>query len=188
MGRYRPTGCRRLRAGFTLVEALVALTIAGIAASALLLGVTSALHTTDETLQQTIAQGLAQQLMDEVVGACYADRQPSSSRALCDSIDDFNGLRAQPPTDAWGVALGTEDQEGTQRDPQFRIPSGYLNRWRQEVDVYYVSPTDLTTRISSTKVEDYLAVEVRIVYVDPERGDRVLSKLRRVVAYVKPIP
>jgi hypothetical protein len=164
-----------------------------------LLGVTSSLRTTTDCLEQTIAAGMAQQLLDEVVGARYMElglREPNEhlepdgteaatgTRELFDDIDDYNGVRQQPPTDRWGIALGQDDGEGGGRHPNFRIPSGYLDRWRQEVDVYYVDPADLSMRLTGSQVSDYRAVEVRIVYVDPDRGDRVLSTLRRVVAYV----
>lgn len=142
----------RLR-GFTLIEATVALTITAVAASALLLGVTSSLHTTSDCLEQTIAAGMAQQVLDEVVGA--------------NRIEDYNALRRQPSV-----------------DPNFPVTSEYFDLWQQEVEVYEVDPADLTTRLAGS---DYRAVEVRIVYVDPERGRRVLFTLRQVVPTVPAI-
>ena len=149
--RKRPTSC--FPVGFTLVEATVALAITAVAASALLLGVTSSLHTTDDCLQQTIAAGLAQQLLDEVLGA--------------NCIEDYDGTRRQPSVDA-----------------NFPITAGYFDRWRQEVDVYGVNPADLTSRLTGS---DYRAVEVRIIYQDPQRGPRVLFTLRQVVPKVAAI-
>lgn len=189
--------------GFTLVEALVALTIAGVAGSALLLGVTASMHTTGETLHQLQAQGLAQQMLDEVIGARYmeyggsaydttlcpgADETAYGTREIYDDIDDFNGVRQQPPSDRWGVAVGREDASAALRDPSFRIPDHYLDPWRQEVDVYYVDPANPSVRLASGQVSDCRAVEVRIVQVDPQRGTRVLATQRRVVAYVPPVP
>ncbi len=201
---YRRERRQSAPAAFTLVEALIALLIASVAGSALLFSTTSALQTTDETLQRAVADGLAQQLMDEVVGARYAeysvppqayqttlgpgsDERSVGTRELYDDIDDYNGLRQQPPTDRWGVALGTESADSLQRDPNFRIPAHYLDNWRQEVDVYYVDPADPSAAVSTGQPTDCRAVEVRIVHVDPDRGPRVLTKLRRVVAYVPPV-
>ncbi len=165
----------RVAAAFTLVEALLAISVAALAGSVLLLGITSSLQTTNEALQQTIANGMAQQLMDEVVGGRYHD------------VDDYDGVRRQPPTDPWGIELGKDDGEGGQRHPDFQAPAGFFDNWRQEIDVYYVGESDLTTALPAGQIRDYRAVVVRIVYVDPERGERVLAELRRVVAYVPPI-
>lgn len=187
---------------FTLVEALVATAITAIAASALLLGVTSSLQTTSEAQEQAIASGMAQQLLDEVLGARYMeyglsayqlDLQPngaelaSGTRELYDDVDDYNGVQTQPPVDSWGVSLGTDDGEGGQRHPHFQSPPGFFDHWRAEIDVYYVNPPDLATRLPSGQVSDYRAVEVRVYYVDPDRGSRQLTKLRRMVAYVPPL-
>jgi len=199
-----PAGRRtRVRAAFTLVEAMVSITLTGIAASVLLLGIHSSLQTTDEAQEQTIAAGMAQQLLDEIVGARYhalttdgyqISFSPSwyekqgSGRERYDDIDDYDGLRIQSPDDLWGIALGSDDGEGGTRHPNFASPAGFFDDWRQEVDVYYVDESDLTTPLAYGLVSDYRAVEVRIVRVDPETGPRELANLRRVVAYVPPVP
>ena len=166
----------RLPAAFTLVEALVSISITAIAASVLLLGIQSSLRTTDEALEQTIATGMAQQLLDELAGA-----------RDCDQIDERDGERNQPPVDRWDVELGKDDGEGAERHPLFWAPEGFFDRWRQEIDVHYVSESDLTTPLADGVTSDYRLVEVRITHDDPERGRRELAKLRRIVAYVQPL-
>ena len=193
--------------GFSLVEALVALTITTVAGSALLLGIDSSLQTTNEALEQTIAIGMAQQLINEVLGARYtedmvgtpldaydpdpydpATTPPSTqTRELFEDIDDYNKYTNQPPQDRYGVELGTDDGEGNQRHPNFWAPTGLFSRWRRQIQVYYVSETDLTTPLPSGQTSDYRAVEVRILYEDPERGWRELARLQQVVAHVPPI-
>lgn len=178
------------------------MTIMAVAGSALLLGIASSLQTTNDALEQEIALGMAQQLMDEVLGARYSAvgvdgyqtslgpssyESQGSGRERFDDIDDYDRLRIQPPEDMWGVALGCDDGEGGQRHPAFRATSGFFDHWRQEVDVYYVSATDPAVRLPQGQVSDYRAVEVRIYYVDPERGSRELVRLKRVVAYVPPL-
>ncbi len=185
--------------GFTLVEALVAITITAIASSVLLLGFTSAVQTTHEAMQQTIAQGIADQLADEVVGCRYmaigttpyqitlgpsATERAAGTRELYNDIDDFDGFVAQPPADPWGVELGTDDQSGDERHPAFHLDDGYLDDWREEISVYYVDPTDLTTPLPHGQVSDYRAVEVAVLCDRPEGGTRELARVRRVVAYV----
>jgi type II secretory pathway pseudopilin PulG len=168
---------RRQRGAFTLIEALVAISFAALAGSALILGTTASVQSTQDCQEQTIALAMAQQLMDEVMGAGYvsdsgdpyAALQPDGhersglSRHLFDDIGDFNGYRSQPPTDAWGIPLGTENGQGGLRNSNFQVPPGLFDNWRQEV-------------------------EVRIVAIDPTGKTRELAKLRRIVAYVPPLP
>jgi hypothetical protein len=106
---------------------------------------------------------------------------------LFDDIDDYNGWESAPPEDCWGIALGTDDGEGGQRHPGFQAPAGLLDDWSQQIEVYYVDESDLTSRLPAGQVSDYRVVEVRIVDEDPNRGRRELVKLRRVVPYVPPL-
>lgn len=196
-GRYGPTP-----AAFTLIEAVAALALTVIAGAALLLGVGSSLQTTNDTLKRAIADGMAEQLLDEVAGARYMEYgcnpydaylQPggaeaeTGTRERFDDIDDYNGFRSQPPVDSWGVPLGEDDGEGAQRHPGFRAPEGFFDRWQEEIDVFYVSESDLTTRLPPGQVSDYRAIRVRVFYVHPDGGSRPLAELRRVVAYVPPL-
>lgn len=192
------------RRGFTLVEALVATTITAIAGTALLSGVYSSIGTTKMALEQTIAAGLAQQMMDEIAGKMYcavrnqpydsplgpsATEQAGVGRSLYNDIDDYNGIRAEPPLDPWNIALGNDDGRGTNggsnglRHPNLRI-SSYLTNWRREVDVYYVSATDLQTKLTGTQTSDFRIVEVRIYVDDPNGARRNLVTLKRVFNYV----
>ncbi len=191
------------RDGFTLVEALVAIAIAALAGSAMLLGTSSSLQTTDEALKRTIASGMAQQLMDEVVGqrycavgldgrqwplGCNSWEAQGACRERYDDIDDYSGVRYAPPKDPWGVGLGKDDGAGGTRPAAFQAPKGFIDDWQQEIDVFYVNENDLSTRLPSGQVSDYRVVEVRIVENDAKRGRRELIKLRRVVAYVPLLP
>lgn len=191
------------RNAFTLVEALVAITIAAMAASVLLMGTTTSLQSTHEAEDQTMAQGMAQQLMDEIMGCRYlpdggsayanpiqpdASEKSGTSRQQFDDIGDFNGYRCQPPCDAWGKPLGTEDGAGGLRQENFRASVGTFSTWRQEVDVYYVGASDPATRTTGSQTSDYRAVEVRIMALDSDGQARELAKLRRVVVYVPPLP
>jgi len=194
--------CSPSPGGFTLVEALVAISLTAIAASVLLVGVTTSLQTTHEAMERTIADGIARGLIDEIVGGRYAAvgaggyqvnfgpsawEQAGSGRERYDDIDDYHGLRIQPPQDFCGIELGTDDGEGGQRHPGFQSPEGFLDDWTQEVDVSYVDESDLTTPLPHGSTSDYRAVEVRIYKDQPEGGRRELAKLRRVVEYVPPM-
>ena len=198
-------GCgqeRRRAGGFTLIEAMAAIVLTTIAGSALLLGTSASIQNTNDAMRRTIAYGMAQQLMDEVVGCRYmelggsaydtvlkpsATEAATGTRAQFDDIDDFNGYRCQPPKDYFGVALGADNGQGGQRNPNFQSSSGFLQNWRQEVDVYYVSDTNLNDRLPAGQTSDYRAVEVRILYNDPATGSMPLAKIRRIVTYVAPL-
>jgi len=201
MNRSSTSTAEHCRAAFTLIEALVAVSITAIAGTVLLLGTTSSLQATDDSLRRTIALGLAEQLLDEVLGARYmeygvspydtslvpgSDEAATGTRELFDDVDDYNGVLAQPPEDPWGVPLGTEGTAGAQRHPNFQLPPEFFDRWRQEVSVYYVSESDLATPLAVGQTSDYRAVDVRIVRDDPQRGVQELARLRRVVSYVPP--
>jgi type II secretory pathway pseudopilin PulG len=188
--------------GFTLLEALVAIALVAMCGAAVLWGLQSGVQNAQAALEQTIALGLAQQLMDEILGAKYcADlNNPYETRLGCSSweaggqgreryndIDDYNGFVRTPPVDAWGIVLGEDNGDGTSRHPAFRIPPALLQGWQQEVEVYYVSPSDLRTRLPAGQISDYRAVEVRIVEQRAGGGRRELAKLREIVAYVPPV-
>lgn len=191
-------GRARRRRGFTLVEALVAVSIAVIAASALSLGITSSLQNVDASLEQAVAQGIAQQLMDEILGAKYAepantyaaDLGPSAydlagrGRERFTESGDFNGFVTDPPQSPLGVALGSDDGAGTKRHPAFCAPADSLSGWRQQVEVYYVSNTDQSQRLSPGVTSNYRAVEVSVLKNDGERGWREIILLRRVLSNV----
>ncbi len=191
------------RHGFSLMEALVAITIMAIAGSALLWGVAGAMQTTDDSLQQALAVGMAQQLMDEIIGNRYHDERTSDGyqypmaaswdenqgqgRERYNDIDDYNGLRFSPPVEVYGTEIGMGDGSGDLRHPNFRVAQDYFLNWRQEIDVSYVRPDDFTQAMPSGSRSDYRAVEVRIVRDDPDSDPRVLAELRQVVSYVRPL-
>lgn len=192
----------RARRGFTLVEASVSLGLVAVAGAALLLSVANSTDETDEALKTTIAQGMAQQLLDEIAGMRYmeaganpydtylgpgAPETAAAARSLYDDIDDYNGVSARPPVDRWGVALGSDNGNGTARHPAFQLAAGYFGRWRQKVDVYYVRDTNLAAPLTGGATTDYRAARVRILFDDPVRGERELANVTRVFSYV-PMP
>jgi type II secretory pathway pseudopilin PulG len=197
---YRFNSKRRRRcAAFTMVEALLAITIMAMAGSILLLGTSASLEMTKNGMYGAIARGMAQQLMDEIVGSRYCELgtdgyqyplgpgSDETSRAMYDDSDDYNGLRTKPPKDFYGIALGKDDGLGGQRNSLFQIPAGLIDNWQQEVDVYYVSETNLSTKLAAGQTSDYRVVEVRITANNPGQGTQVLATLKRVLSYVPPM-
>ncbi len=194
-----PTGAPRKirRVGFTLVESLLAVTLASIAGSALLLGVSSALQATQLSVEETVGLQLGQQLMDEIAGQRYSAvgaspyvypivRNASGSgviRTNFTCLADYNGYRAQPPVDLYGVQIGRGDGNGSSRIAALQLPD-YFNSWRTEVDVYYVSATDFVSPLAAGQTSDFRAVDVRVYLVDPLHGPRFTASLHRIFSNV----
>lgn len=192
--RLKPSDSRRHHGrAFTLVEATVAMAILAMAGAAVLLGIDTSLQTTNDCLERTIAAGIARQLLDEVLGAGYGkgvsgNAPATGARHSFTTMADYNGYRAQPPVDPWGVALGQDGGGPRTRHANFCAPASMMREWRQEIDVYDVSEADFSRSQPLSPGSDYRAIEVRIVRIDSSRGNRVLASLRQVVAYVPPLP
>jgi type II secretory pathway pseudopilin PulG len=191
---HRSQTPRRPRRGYTLVEAMVALSLTAMAGAVVLLTVETSLDAADQALEQTIAAGMAEQLLDEVLGAAYGDPGETAlapdlgetlggGRQQFDEIGDYNGYSAQPPVDRWGRPLGLGDDADESRLASFRAPAGAFDSWRQEVKVYYVDEGNLSKDLTVGQTSDFRAVEVII-----SRQNVELARLRRVVAYVPPFP
>jgi len=176
---------------------MAALTIISVAASALLLGISSTLESTTSALEQATAHGMALQLLDEIAAAQYAEpgsgpygslgpgasERRGADRTAFDDIDDYHGLRTQPPTDRFGIPLGEDNGVGSRRAARQRVAGSLFSRWRQEVDVYYVRESNLSQRVSAG-ASDYKAVHVRIIREDPVRGRQELVHLTRIFSHV----
>lgn len=186
------------RAGFTLVEAVVSTAIVTMAGSALLLGIASAIDATDLVLEQAQAEGMAQQLMDEIAGRRYAEPGaggfqttlgPESGetsgvgRTAFDDLDDYHGLNASPPCDQWGMPLAEDDGAGSRRPAKLR-QANVFRGWRQHVEVFYASPTDFTKPLAAGQTSNYRVARVSIYRDEAGKAGRLLTQLSRVFCYV----
>jgi type II secretory pathway pseudopilin PulG len=197
--RCPPSRRRQSRGGFTLVEAMVSITVLALAGSVLLLAVDTSLQTTTEAVDRSIADGLAQQLLDEITichfmqpgTSCAGPLGPSgwesggSGRERFNDTDDFHGFLAQPVEGVWGEPLGTGNDDGGTRHSAFQPPAGFFANWRQRVEVYFVDPADPSVRLSSGTSE-YRAVEVHIEQLNDDGGVRSLATRKKVIAYIPP--
>jgi prepilin-type N-terminal cleavage/methylation domain-containing protein len=203
-------GCSARR-GFSLIEALIALSITSLAGAVLLLSVESSLQTTSDAVERTIADGVAQRLLDEILTRRFVDREetsgsggssllglealkellgPTTSESLgdgfelFDDVDDFAGHSAKPLKGSDGEVLGTGDDNGNQRLENFRLRTSFFNNWRQRVDVYYVTADDHTVR--SGTVTPYRAIEVFVERVEADGTAFPLAHRKRIVSYIRP--
>lgn len=199
-GQQSAAGWRR--SGFTLVEAVVALSIMALAGSVLLLAAQSSLRTTDESLRRTIAEGLADQLLDEIVTRRYMEvgelptdttlgteaGETTAGRSQFDDTDDYHLLATIPAQGMYGEELGTGDDAGGPRHPDFRIRSDFFDGYRQRARLYYVDPSAPAVPLGSGQTSDYRAVEVAIDFVAADGSEQELAVRRRVYAYIPPPP
>ena len=190
-----PATIARQRAGITLIETLLAATLAALASAALLVAVESTLSTATDSTDRTIADGLAQQLLDEILQQRYVEPGASatsslgadsgeSSRSSYDDCDDYNSYSTTPLQGIYGETLGTGDDAGSLRAENFRLPTTYFARWRRKVSVYYVDPTTLQKLSSGTSY--YRCVEVVVEQQDSSGSFVPLATKKRVIAYVPP--
>jgi len=195
----RPSrGCRRR--GFSLVEALVALTIMTMAGSVMLLAIESCLSTTTEAVDRLIADGMANQLLDEIslkrfmtagdtplsISGPSAFETSGSGRERFNDLDDYKNFSVKPAEGIWGERLGSGNDSGGTRNANFCIPSSQFTNWRQRVDIYFVSPTNHSQKLTGSSTSYYRAVEVIIEYVEADGSVIPLARRRRVYAYQPP--
>ncbi len=193
---------RRRRPGYTLVEAMVALSLTAMAGAVVLLTVETSLDAANQSLEKTVAAGLAEQLIDEAAGAMYCEpggdvyqsplgptswESQGTRRHRFNEMGDFHGFDAQPPVDFWGNVMGQGEDGVGQRHPNFRAPGGRMDAWRQAVEVYYVDDEDPSRRLTSG-VSDYRAVEVVISRDLPNGRSLELIRARRVFTHLPTLP
>ncbi len=190
---------RPRRSGFTLVEAMVSISVLALAGSVLLLAVDSSLQTTTQAVDRSIADGLAQQLLDEITVQRFKEPGTSSTGALGPSgveaagngrerfndTDDYHGFQAQPAEGLWGEALGTGDDFGGPRPAAFQVPEDFFANWRQRIEVYFVDPNDPSVRLASGTSE-YRGIEVHIEQIGDDGSVLPLAVRKKVIAYIPP--
>ena len=190
---------RYQRRGFSLVEALVALTIMTMAGSVMLLAIESCLTTTSDAVDTLIADGMASQLLDEIsvrrfmapgdtplsISGPNATESAGSGRERFNDLDDYRNVSSLPAKGMWGETLGTGNDSGSTRNANFCIPSTQFTNWRQRVDIYFVNATNHSQKLTSG-TSYYRAVEVNIERVNADGSVIPLAKRRRVYAYLPP--
>jgi hypothetical protein len=138
----------RQRAGFSLIEALISVTLTTMACAALVNVVHAVCQTSSIAIHSTVAAGLARQLMDEISLARFprtTDTRPGPvmiravpGRAEFNDLDDYTDYVQSPPADREGwllgsLALGQLSSGSGEASPMARVAP--LDRFVQEVVV-----------------------------------------------------
>ncbi len=193
VGRWKP-------AGFSLVEALVALTLLAVAGAVMLQATDATVATVDYQYETVVAQGLARQLMEEICSRRFHElgtdpysvapgpsnwESEGEGRSRFDDVDDYANYKTRPVLDLWGQPLGSEDGQGGLRAAAYRAPRTYLDRWRVRVRIGYTDALGKTPDWSGSQQGPYRVIRITIHRVE-EDGRRIrLARLERVVAYTE---
>jgi type II secretory pathway pseudopilin PulG len=153
---------RCAQSGLTLVEVVASTMIVGLMAVAALNSLGAATRSSEWIGNRAVAQGLADELLAEILQTAYAD--PSGSlafgpdgtesagpRAAFDDVDDYDEWNASPPQYRDGAAMPDRAN------------------WRQRVHVNRVDPSD-PIQIS---VSDQGAKRIRVLI---EYRDQILAE------------
>ncbi len=193
---------RHARRAFSMVEALIAVTITAIAGGALLTSIGSAVQTSSESTHTLVAQGLAEQLMDEIAATRFPEDVPVTTKtgitesALTrdefENIDEYSGWKQSPPTARDGSIVGTEGfQLWNQQIPRLtmmRLNPKYINPFSRLVDVERVEPDSGSGWTVVTRHTNHRRVTVRVNYLSPNGTSATLSKVTRIFSYVPAAP
>ena len=187
----RSTG--RPRAAFSLVEAMIAISMLALVGSVLLSASQATLSATGQSTEQTIAYGIARQFLDEAVGLPFVSHSfngpgndPNTGvfsatlggangtgvRTGWDDCDDADGAgsgySSHPVQDRWGQEFGQGNgTANTARQANFRVRDDFFDSWRVETEVYNVDPNNFSSRTSTTNSTYYRAIEVRVYRQQP---------------------
>lgn len=168
--RYRHND-RPRAAGFSLAEALIAISIVGLASASLLMSTQVAFDSTTATEDKLIADGLMAFLSSEISGQPYHDKAETAfdpnlgpetgetTRADFDDIDDFNGFTMFPITDEWNIQIGTDDGSGSQRLSQLNAD---LSAWRATFAVTYADYANPANDLAPGNTSGMRAVTIAI--------------------------
>jgi hypothetical protein len=193
------TDCRR---GITLIETLIAVSLTTLAGSALLTSIASTVQISTDSMYTVIAQGLADQLMDEIssvkfprtIGGTGSGFMSSGGqgRTGFDDLDKYNGWNASPPQTRDGLPIGTErmmaGSSNMARPSSFQPDPRFLSRFRQQVSIEKIAEVSGGTWVVVTSETSLRRVTVTISYTDARNQMKVLAVQTRVFSDVAVAP
>ncbi len=191
---------RRRRVGFSLIEALVALTLLAVAGAVMLQATDATLVTVDYQYETMAAQGVARQLMEEICSRRFHElgtdpygvapgptnwESAGDGRSRFDDVDDYANYKTRPVLDLWGQPLGSEDGEGGLRAAAYRAPRTYLDRWRVRVRIGYTDSPEKTPDWSGSQAGPYRVIRITIHRIQDDGSRFRLARLQRVITYTE---
>lgn len=184
------------RAGFSMFESVVAVSVATVAGAALLSSLGAAIRSSSDAALATIARGTAEQLMDEIASVRFPASSNSppggTTRESFDDIDDYAGWSASPPTSRTGQTLGTQGATVSgviqNRASALLADTDFINSFTHEVLVERIQPDGGTGWTVTTSHTNHRRVTVLVKYTDGQANTRTLAEITRVFSYVPVAP
>jgi hypothetical protein len=150
-------------------------------------------------LTATIARGIADQILDDLLGQRYvaAGESPSvlplgmeageSSNPvrtiLLDDTDDFHLVAFDSPLDPYGRPLGQGDGAGGLRPEELRVSESFLANWRVEIVITYVNESNPAVDLTGSATSGMRAATVTVTRIVNGTSDQ-LAQVRRVFSCV----
>ncbi len=213
--RVTPVAAATHRRGISLVESLIAVSLTTLAGSALLTTIGSTLQISTDSTYTVIAQGMADQLMDELasvkfprtsggtglgssMGTGYSMGMGNSmpgvglGRSAFNDLDDYHGWNASPPQTRDGLTLGTErmtsGSTSVQRPVNFQPDPKFVSQFRQQVSVEKIAEDSGGAWVVVTSGTSLRRVTVTISYTNARSQTQVLAVQTRVFSDVAVAP
>ena len=181
MRRSRGSG----RSAFTLIESLLAILLLAVAGMLLLVATEGVINTAQESHERMLADALARELLDEIVSRPFESSMATSvvptRRATFQTIWDYDGYRAGPPVDMWGVPCGVGDDAGGERRPEFQAPSEWFAGMERYVQIVFLDSATLAPLPTDGTTSDTVRITVGVVRRDPGGAVRPLATQHRIV-------
>jgi hypothetical protein len=180
-----------------MLESLTSMTIVTISGTALLTAAMAAVQSSSEGANILLAQGIANQLMDEIAAMRFPDgvspAPPTGTlRALFNDLDDYAGWSARPPTDRQGCVLGTEGSSAggvnVLRPIAVQPDASTLGSFTESVLVERVQPNSSGDWTTVTTHTGHRRVTVQVNYTDARGVTRPLATNTRIFAAVAMSP
>ncbi|MDY6913941.1 MAG: prepilin-type N-terminal cleavage/methylation domain-containing protein [Planctomycetota bacterium] len=158
---------KRSRA-FTLLESLLAVVVLAMAVTAIIMPFTAAATNQQVDARRSLAVGLAQEIMEEILTKPFHDPQGSSSlgpeigetsRTLFDNIDDYHGYTEDPGgiCSFDGAIIDEPESVGLSRE----VTAGYIYVSGQDVSE---DPTFIRVVVEVKYSDQPLVTLTRLVY------------------------
>ncbi len=184
------------RAGFSMFESIVAVSVAAVAGAALLSSLSAAVRSSSDAALTAQAYGLAEQLMDEIASVRFPPESNTPpigiTRENFDDIDDYAGWSASPPTSRLGSTIGTEGATVGEtyytRDPALQPDSSALSTFTHEVVVERIQPDGGTGWSVVPDHTNHRRVTVLVKHIDGQLNVRTLASITRIFSYVPVAP
>ena len=182
------------RSGITLVETILAVSLSTFAAGALLTALSSSVQVSTDCLHTVIANGLADQLMDEIAAVKFppGTNGTGSGRSGFDDLDDYDGYTASPPQARNGLLIGTEGTltsgVSAARPQSFQPDPRMLSRYRQQVTVEKLAEITGNQWVVVSQSTTLRRVTVTISYTNAQGATSSLAVQTRVFSNVAITP